>query len=276
MYDLGEIRVAVEILSIRDVTFLRDDVIPQLRRQRLKEYIPREIWRKGQAQSACELGASIACSVVVDSGRTTGTMNPDSSTGVNPRRLVTTWREQIQESIGTLEDANRFIKVVIDQKAPFDEVNSAVSIIEEVVQKVARFDDLGDRRFAILDKMQRNFCDWYPEVQVTIRNAMKTLNSGHDCYDSDYYATLGRQIWNGIYDQRREQFLPGMYDLGEIRVAVEILSIRDFTFFRRVVVPQLRRRRLHMYILTQIWRKVEEGDASELETLRAAKRTARS
>jgi hypothetical protein len=124
----------------------------------------------------------------------------------------------------------------------------------------------------MLDKLKRSLCDVYPEAESFIRSEMKTLNSGHDCYEGDRYGDLGEQIWAGMYDWSSGTFLRGMYDLGEVCVVIRILRTRRFTLFRRDIVPQLRRLGLHIYIPLDILRKAEQENAREFAALRMEER----
>jgi hypothetical protein len=199
-------------------------------------------------------------------------MNPNVSHRRGPSGAIISGQEEIPESIYTLDDVNKFIRLVNARNEPFDEVSSAVRKILEVVQGVVDCRDLGIRRFAMLDKMQRSLCDVYPEAESFIRREMKTLNSGHDCYEGDHYGELGEQIWAGMYDGSSGTFLRGMYDLGEVCVVIRILRTRRFTLFRRDIVPQLRRLKLYVYVPPEILRKAEEENARELAALRMEER----
>jgi hypothetical protein len=139
-------------------------------------------------------------SVVVNSRRRKWGLDCDSSpqTGSSPPAVCR--QKEIPESIRTLKDVAMFVRVVNDRRAPFGDVNSTAEQIEKVVQSIVGCEDLGDVLFAILDRMRSSLCNMYPEIQSFIRGEMARLKQGRDCYSSDHYVELGRQIWNGIYD----------------------------------------------------------------------------
>jgi hypothetical protein len=251
MYDLREIGVVIDILGSRDFPLFRRAIIPELQKHELDEFIPREIWRKDETWTANSDFAPLRC----------------------PGRAIISGKGQVQESISTLKDIDELTRLVDAQEAPFDEVNSAVETLERVVQYVVGREDLGDRRFAMLHKMQCNFRNAYPEVEAIIRSEMKELNSKEDCYSSAEYAKLGAKIWGSMYDGMSGTFQPGMNDLDEICAVIDILGSRDFPLFRRAILPPLRRYGLHIYIRSNLLSKADEENARELAALHWATRT---
>jgi hypothetical protein len=204
-----------------------------------------------------------ASSVVVISKGTGWGPNPNFSDKAVSHKPVVYGQEELPESIRALADVRILLRNMTAQRPPFDNVNSTMKKIEEVSRDIARREDLGDRRFTVLDKMQRDLSDVYPEVQTLIRNEMKILNSGEDCYDGDHYVQLGHRIWNGMYDASSGTFLPGMEDLDELYFVIKILGTREFALFRHDIVPQLRKHELNMYIPPEIWRYVKQEEARE-------------
>jgi hypothetical protein len=253
MYDLQEIGVLIQVLGTRNFPLFLRDIVPHLRNRGLYEFIPPQIMKTAGPRRD----------------------NPDCAPDLGLRQAPTSGQAEIMEPISTLEDVTKFARIVDDGEAPFDDVSSAIRAIENVVQRIVRCTDLVDRRFTLLDRMQSRFSYFYPEVQSYIRNEMKELNSGHDCYDGDYYAQLGQKIWNSMYDESSGTFLPGMDDPAELGAVIGILGTRKFPLFLNDIVPPLWRLRLYAYIPRELLRKAEEENARALAALDQAQRTHR-
>jgi hypothetical protein len=91
----------------------------------------------------------------------------------------------------------------------------------------------------------------------------------------DEYAGLGEKMWAGMYDEMSGTFRPGMYDFREICLVIRILGTRNFTSFRRNIVPPPQKHGLHSNIPPEVLSKAEEENAREFSALRWVKNMAR-
>jgi hypothetical protein len=77
-----------------------------------------------------------------------------------------------------------------------------------------------------------------------------------------------------MYDGSSMTFRPGMKDLGELDVVIQIMRTRKLCLFESYIYPQLRRHELDVYVPPEIWSNVGQEEARELAVFHGAKRLA--